>query len=258
MRYRSTFHISGMDCPSEENLVRLRLDGVPGVRRLSFDLDERTLEVLHDGPTEEIAGPLAALGLGSRLVESAEAPEAEVGAAATASAAAQRKLLWTVLAINAGFLVVEITAGLLSRSMGLVADSLDMLADAIVYALSLWAVGGALARKKRVATLSGYFQMALALLGMMEVLRRFVGAEAAPDFRTMIIVSLLALVGNSVCLYLLQKSRDDEAHIKASMIFASNDMIINGLGARTSWPVASRPPVDGAMGGDDEGAVKGN
>jgi copper chaperone CopZ len=225
--YRSTFHIADMDCPSEENLIRLRLDGVPGVLRLSFDLDERTLEVLHEGPSEEIAGPLETLGLGSRLVESAQASEAELATGVEASAAAQRRLLWTVLAINAGFFVVEMTAGLLSRSMGLVADSLDMLADAIVYALALWAVGGAVARKKRVATLSGYFQMALAFLGMMEVIRRFVGADAVPDFRTMIVVSLLALVGNSICLYLLQKTRDDEAHIKASMIFTSNDVIIN-------------------------------
>ena len=44
--------------------------------------------------------------------------------------------------INAIFFVGELTAGFLSGSMGLVADSLDMLADALVYSLSLAAVGG--------------------------------------------------------------------------------------------------------------------
>ncbi len=43
----------------------------------------------------------------------------------------------------------------------------------------------------------------------------------------MIIVSILALIANSVCLYLLQKSKSEEAHMKASMIFTSNDVIIN-------------------------------
>jgi Co/Zn/Cd efflux system component len=111
--------------------------------------------------------------------------------------------------------------------MGLVADSLDMLADALVYGLSLWAVGSTVTRKKKVAKLSGYFQLALALLGLLEVIRRFIGFEEVPDFQTMIIVSALALIANSVCLYLLQKSKSQEAHMKATMIFTSNDIIIN-------------------------------
>lgn len=46
------------------------------------------------------------------------------------------------------FFVIEMTTGWISSSMGLIADSLDMLADSIVYALSLFAVGGAISRKK--------------------------------------------------------------------------------------------------------------
>ena len=111
--------------------------------------------------------------------------------------------------------------------MGLVADSLDMLADAVVYGLSLWAVGAIGARKKKVATLSGYLQMCLAVLGLVEIVRRFFGFEAVPDFRIMIGVSMLALIANSICLVLLQKYRSREAHMKASMIFTSNDVIIN-------------------------------
>jgi Co/Zn/Cd efflux system component len=51
--------------------------------------------------------------------------------------------------------------------------------------------------------------------------------EQMPDFRTMIIVSFLALIANAICLFLLQKSKSNEAHMKASMIFTSNDVIIN-------------------------------
>ena len=84
----------------------------------------------------------------------------------------QRTLLWTVLAINAAFFVIEATTGLISGSMALVADSLDMLADALVYGLSLTAVGGTLTRKQTVARWSGYFQLTLAVVGFGEVLRR--------------------------------------------------------------------------------------
>ncbi len=53
--------------------------------------------------------------------------------------------------------------------MGLVADSLDMLSDSFVYVLSLWTVGSTVLRKKKVAWLSGYFQLSLALVGIIEV-----------------------------------------------------------------------------------------
>lgn len=139
----------------------------------------------------------------------------------------QSRLLWTILIINLSFFLIEITTGLLSGSMGLVADSLDMLADASVYGLSLWAVGSGLARKKSVARFSGIIQFVLAGLGIFEVIRRFMVVDTVPDFKTMIIVSILALVANSICLYLLQRSKSEEAHMKASMIFTSNDVIIN-------------------------------
>jgi len=119
--------------------------------------------------------------------------------------AQQKKILWWVLGINAGFFLVEMVFGLISGSMGLIADSLDMLADAFVYALSLLAVGAVAARKKQIAGYSGYIQIGLAVLGFVEVLRRFIGYGEVPDFKVMIIVASLALVGNAVCLWLIQK-----------------------------------------------------
>jgi Co/Zn/Cd efflux system component len=69
--------------------------------------------------------------------------------------------------------------------------------------------------------------MALAFFGMAEVIRRFLGFEEVPVFQTMIVISLFALFGNTVSLYLLQKSKSKEAHMQASMIFTSNDVIVN-------------------------------
>jgi Co/Zn/Cd efflux system component len=133
-----------------------------------------------------------------------------------------------VLGINFTFFAVEMTTGWISHSMGLVADSLDMLADSIVYGLSLFAVGAAISRKKKVAKISGYFQMGLATLGFAEVLRRFFSTSETPLFQWMIIVSILALAGNLVSLWLINKAKSKEAHMQASAIFTSNDIIVNG------------------------------
>lgn len=221
---KSEYNIPKMDCPSEENMIRLKLDGLKGIKKLEFDLESRRLVVLHDIEDQEISRRLDALDLSSRFVETVEYD----GNTDRDINEVQSRLLWTVLAINFGFFMIEIITGLLSRSMGLVADSLDMFADATVYGLSLWAIGSTIARKKSVARFSGIIQFVLAGLGIFEVIRRFIFVEDVPDYRIMIIVSVLALIANAVCLYLLQRSKSEEAHMKASMIFTSNDVIING------------------------------
>lgn len=111
--------------------------------------------------------------------------------------------------------------------MGLLADSLDMLADSLVYGIALLAVGTTAARKKLTARAAGCLQLVSAISGFVEVLRRFFGWEGMPDFKVMISVSLLVLAGNALCLYLLQKSRSREVYMQASMIFTSNDVIVN-------------------------------
>ena len=213
-----------MDCPSEESLIRMKLDDDADIHNLEFDIENRSLIVFHASENSEITKKLESFNLGANLIKTEIAAESDL---ITESTRSQTKLLKTVLLINFSFFVIEITTGFISDSMGLVADSLDMLADAFVYGLSLWVVGAAVARKKKVAILSGYFQMVLAGIGLIEVIRRFIGVEEIPDFRIMIGVSFLALIANSVCLYLLQKSKSKEAHMKASMIFTSNDVIIN-------------------------------
>ena len=211
-----------MDCPAEENLIRIKLHEIESIQTLDFDILKRKLTIYHSDRLDEIETALHQLNLNARLLTT-EHSEQEV----LSEHSDQRKLLWIVFFINFGFFVIEMGAGFISQSMGLVADSLDMLADSIVYGLSLFAVGGTMILKKRIATASGYFQILLALLGFLEVIRRFIGFDALPDFKTMIIISLLALVGNAICLALLQRSKSQEAHMKASMIFTSNDVIIN-------------------------------
>ena len=220
---RSNFIIQKMDCPSEEQMIRMKLEAYPQVKYLDFDIPNRKLQVYHLDGIEEIQTSIASLKLGDTLqgTEKAEPPVME-------DQSKQKRILWWVLGINFGFFVIEMTTGWISSSMGLIADSLDMLADSIVYALSLFAVGGAISRKKKVAKFSGYFQMALATFGFMEILRRFFSESEIPIFQWMIIVSIFALLGNLISLWLINKAKSKEAHMQASAIFTSNDIIVNG------------------------------
>lgn len=220
---KSVFQINKMDCPSEEQMIRMKLRDFPFIKRLIFYIDERRLTVIHSSNVELIEEALRELQLDSRLIESSEMAEFR----AEDSGKTEQSVLTAVLTINFTLFLLEVSAGFLSGSMGLLADSLDMLADSIVYALSLYAVGRSVSKKKRIAKTAGYFQFFLAVMGFGEVIRRFFAFEQMPAFETMIIVSSIALAGNIASLLILQRSRDSGVHMKASWIFTSNDVIAN-------------------------------
>ncbi|MCH6199761.1 cation transporter [Aquiflexum sp. LQ15W] len=221
---KTTFRISKMDCPSEEQMIRMKLSDLTNIKSLDFDIPNRQLTVFHTENYEQIFQKLDSLQFETTVVDSKEAGNYS---GATVDTDKERKLLWAVLIINLSFFVLEMVTGIFADSMGLVADSLDMLADGIVYGLALFAVGGTIVLKKNIAKFAGYFQIVLAAIGFIEVIRRFIGIEKMPDFLLMMVVSFFALIANAVCLYLLQKGKSKEAHMQASMIFTSNDIIIN-------------------------------
>ncbi|GJL76592.1 MAG: hypothetical protein NMNS02_26980 [Nitrosomonas sp.] len=134
-------------------------------------------------------------------------------------------LKW-LLAINATMFFVELSVGWFAQSTALMADSLDMFADAAVYGLALYAVGHSARMKLRVAHLSGWIQVVLALGALSEVFRRFVfGSE--PVSTLMMSFGLVALIANTICLILISRNKEGGAHMKASWIFSANDVIAN-------------------------------
>lgn len=240
---KTKFKISKMDCSCEENLIRLKLGDFLNIKRLDFDLASRTLSIFHTEDEQEIARKIDTLKLSSSIIESSEVEDGNQELSVDDKK--QRSSLWIVLGINLAFFFIEISTGFLSRSMALVADSLDMLADAFVYGLSLFVVGATIAKKKLVAKLSGYFQILLAGMGFTEVIKRAIGMEEIPQFQTMIVVSALALLANATSLYILQRTKNKEAHIQASVICSSNDIIINAgviLAGVCVWLLDSKVP----------------
>ena len=157
---------------------------------------------------------------------------------------AQKSVLITLLAINGFMFFFELTLGWYAQSTGLIADSFDMLADAIVYAIGLYAIGKSLQHKANAALISGWFQGLLALVILVDVVRRvLLGSEPMSAF--MMGVGVLALIANVYCLLLIQKHKDGEVHMRASWVFSKNDVIANTgviLGGLLVWLLDSRWP----------------
>ena len=217
---KSLFEISKMDCPSEERLIRMALAKYPDLN-MQFDLEKRQVTIIHDQQTSALSDDLARLNLGSKLLS--EGLTNETGPSSTKD---ESSVLRILLAINFTMFVLEIGLGLYAQSTGLIADSVDMFADAIVYGLSLYAVGKSIQLQHRAANLSGWFQMGLAIFAFAEVARRFYfGSE--PNSILMMGVSVVALIANVSCLVLLMKHRNGAVHMKASWIFSTNDVLAN-------------------------------
>ncbi len=141
--------------------------------------------------------------------------------------AAQKRVLWIALLLNALMFVVEVTTGILVNSAGLVADGLDMLSDAAVYVVALIAIGSSLRFKANAAMVSGLVLLALGIGLIVEVVRRFFEG-GTPEGLWMIAVSVVALAVNIIVLRLLSQQRSDEVHMRAAWIFTRADVIANG------------------------------
>ncbi len=132
--FKSEFLIKGMDCPSEERMIRMKLEDAEGLVKLDFDIPNRRLSVFHNSKNVELITKLLnELNMGSSLLVSEKSAEPAIQAVNLR----ERKVLWWVLAIN------------------------------------------------------------------------------------------FALLGNMACLFILQKVKSEGAHIKASWIFTSNDVLVN-------------------------------
>ena len=138
----------------------------------------------------------------------------------------ESRVLIVLLAINAFMFLIEMALGIISDSTALIADSLDMLADATVYGIGLYAVGKPALAKTKAAHVSGYFQIILGIMVFIDVIRRVV-AGSEPVSVLMISVGTLALIANVFCLKLISKHREGEVHMRASWIFSKNDVIAN-------------------------------
>ncbi len=138
----------------------------------------------------------------------------------------QSSTLKIVLTINAVMFVVELTAGLMGGSVSLLADSLDMLGDALVYGFSIYVVARGARMKANAALFKGGIMAAFGLFVLGQAVYKIVFPQV-PVFEAIGAIGLLALVANSICFALLWRHRVDDINMSSVWLCSRNDIIAN-------------------------------
>ena len=138
----------------------------------------------------------------------------------------QSSTLKIVLAINAVMFVVELAAGLISNSVSLLADSLDMLGDALVYGFSLYVVARGARMKARAALFKGIIMAMFGLFVLGQAIYRMLFPHV-PVFEVIGVIGLLALAANGICFFLLWRHRSDDINMSSVWLCSRNDLIAN-------------------------------
>ena len=146
--------------------------------------------------------------------------------------ARQQRVLVVVLCINVVMFLAELVGGLIAHSTALLADSVDMLGDAIVYGLSLYVIGRAPIWQSRAALLKGFIMAGFALGIVVEVVLKVVKGLTS-DAGIMWSVAVAALVANGSVLVFLSRHRADDINMRSAWICSRNDVIAN---AGFWWP----------------------
>ncbi|HEY7038726.1 MAG TPA: cation transporter [Methylomirabilota bacterium] len=167
-------------------------------------------------------------------------------AAPAAVPAHQRRLLLLllVLSINAAMFLIECGVGLAVHSTSLLADSVDMLGDALVYGVSLYVIRRGAEWQARAALLKGGVMAAFGAVVLAEVSAKLLG-HVVPPAPVMGGVGLLALTANLLCLALLWPRRLDDVNMRSAWLCSRNDVLANGgvlLAAAGVWVTGSAWP----------------
>jgi cation diffusion facilitator family transporter len=162
----------------------------------------------------------------------------------TALRGEHKKVLTAVLIINAVLFVVEAAAGLFANSTALLADSLDMLGDSLVYGFSLYVLWRSAAWKARAALLKGAIMAVFGVGVLVELIYKTMSG-IVPIAETMGIIGVFVLLGNGICFLLLFTHRSDDLNMRSTWLCSRNDILANvsvliaAIGVKVfdaSWP----------------------
>ena len=138
----------------------------------------------------------------------------------------QLNTLLTVLWINALMFLVIAVAAIYGKSTALLADSLDNLGDALTYALSLYAVSRSAKTKARVSLFKGGLIFLAASVVIAHIIERLV-SPVMPSYELMGGFSLVGLLANGVCLFLLWRHRQEDINMSSVYECSRNDIAAN-------------------------------
>lgn len=151
---------------------------------------------------------------------------ANKGCELEAIAKRQERTLWIVLWINAVMFIVEIATAVFAGSLALTGDSIDMMGDALAYGTSIYVVRCGIRAKANAARFKGAIIVIMAIVILASAVYRTIFREV-PDADIMGGIGLLALLMNSLCLYLLTRHRDEDVNMASVWECSRNDIIAN-------------------------------
>ncbi len=148
----------------------------------------------------------------------------------------QTYTLRVVLVLNAAMFVVEFGGGLLAGSVALLGDSLDMFGDALVYGLSLYAVGRGSAWKARAALAKAAVMGLLGAVVLGQLVFKLLHPQT-PVVEVMGAIGALALIANGVCFALLWRHCAEDINMRSVWLCSRNDLIANVSVLVAAWAV---------------------
>ncbi|MEJ2142566.1 MAG: cation diffusion facilitator family transporter [Gammaproteobacteria bacterium] len=156
----------------------------------------------------------------------------------------QSRVLKWVLFINAAMFCIEYTAGILAHSTALLADSLDMLGDALVYGFSLYVLNRSEKWLAVSALFKGMIMLAFGLFVLTEAGYKIIH-PVLPTAELIGGIGVLALAANVLCLKLLWSHKSDDINMRSVWLCSRNDVVANCgviIAAIAVWLLQTRWP----------------
>lgn len=142
-------------------------------------------------------------------------------------ARADRRTLRIALAANIAMFAVGLAGWRIAHSTALLADALDMLADATGYAAAHWAVGRSKHDQRIAARWNGALLVVLGLTIIGEAIHRWLRTDE-PVGALIMCFAVLSLVVNGSVLRMLSKYRyAPEVHLRATWLDTRADVFTN-------------------------------
>ena len=153
-----------------------------------------------------------------------------------------RRVLVVVMMLNLLMFVVEFGAGIIADSAALMADSVDMLGDGLVYGISLYALDRSLRWRAGMALAKGAFILALGFGIIVEIVLKMLWGQP-PQSSLMLIFGGMALVANLSCVALLWPYRRHDVNLSSTFECSRNDVVANfGVLAAAMAVAATQSP----------------
>ena len=231
---RVRYRIDKMDCPTEERLIRNRLEPMPGVVRLDFNLMARELTVFHrlDDP-QPIAAALNGLDMAPSLLEA--------GAPATALPPALSDRMKILLALSG---VAAVGAEIVAWTTGQDTSVRVM----VLAALSILSAGLPTLKKGWIAlknlTLNIYFLMSLAVVGALIIGKWPEAAMVVFLFAVAEAIEALSLERARNAIKSLTALAPETAEVKIADGWQEQALAEVAIGSRIRVRTGARVPLD--------------